>query len=425
MKVRKLIIQGPARLKGEISISGAKNSALPILAATLLTTGECVIHNVPKLRDVETMVKLLRVLGCEVEESYPTIIVKAGRRNNYEAPYDIVRTMRGSFCVLGALVGRLKRARVSLPGGCVIGVRPVDLHLKGISALGVDIDIENGYVNAQADRLKGASIYLGGMFGSSVLATANVMMAAVMAKGTTVIENAACEPEIVDLATFLNKMGAKVHGAGSPWIRIDGVKKLNGAEHTIIPDRIEAGTFIMAGVMTHSDVVIRGLEVGHLGAVLDVLARVKARLKVYKKGSVVKVSQRSRPVAENIATLPYPGFPTDLQAQYMAMMSIAKGTSVITERIYPDRFMHVPELNRMGANIKREGPYAVVQGVKALKGAPVMASDLRASAALVLAGLCAEGRTDISRIYHLERGYERLEEKLSNLGVKLWQEVEE
>lgn len=301
----------------------------------------------------------------------------------------------------------------------------MDLHLKGLAALGAGIEIEAGYVIAEANRLRGSSIYLGGMFGSSVLATANVMMAAVLARGETIIENAACEPEIYDLAKFLKKMGADIEGAGTPWIRINGVKTLHGCEHRIIPDRIEAGTFIIGAAMTRGDVVVKNAVPDHLGAVLDVLRRSGVGIKVYKDDNIIRICQRRGLVAQNIATLPYPGFPTDLQAQFMAMMTISRGTSVITERIYPDRFMHVPELNRMGANIKREGPYAVVQGVKELKGAPVMASDLRASAALVLAGLAAEGRTDISRIYHLERGYEALEEKLSSLGAKIWQEIEE
>ncbi len=425
MGIRKLIVEGPVSLRGEIKVSGAKNAVLPILAASLLTDGETILHNVPKLRDVETMVQLLRVLGCDVKEDYPVLKIRPIDTSKYEAPYEIVRTMRGSFCVLGALLGRRRKARVSLPGGCVIGVRPVDLHLKGLAALGAGIEIEAGYVIAEANRLRGSSIYLGGMFGSSVLATANVMMAAVLARGETIIENAACEPEIYDLAKFLKKMGADIEGAGTPWIRINGVKTLHGCEHRIIPDRIEAGTFIIGAAMTRGDVVVKNAVPDHLGAVLDVLRRSGVGIKVYKDDNIIRICQRRGLVAQNIATLPYPGFPTDLQAQFMAMMTISRGTSVITERIYPDRFMHVPELNRMGANIKREGPYAVVQGVKELKGAPVMASDLRASAALVLAGLAAEGRTDISRIYHLERGYEALEEKLSSLGAKIWQEIEE
>ncbi len=423
MKIRKLVIEGPVKLQGQIIISGSKNAILPILAATLLTEDCCVLSNVPKLRDVETMVKLLRNLGVQVEEDYPVLIIKKGRKKKYFAPYNIVKTMRGSFCVLGPLLAKLKKAKVSLPGGCVIGVRPVDLHLKGLSELGADIKIDGGYVLASAKRLSGQKIYLGGMFGSSVLATANVMMAAVLAKGTTVIENAACEPEIVDLANFLIKMGAKITGAGTPWIVIEGVEELGGAEHSVIPDRIEAGTFMIAAAMTKGNILIKKAKPEHLGAVLDVLRRNNVNLRIYENGDI-RVKLTGKIIPQNIATLPYPGFPTDLQAQYMAMMTLANGTSVITERIYPDRFMHVPELNRMGANIKREGPYAVIQGVSQLKGAPVMASDLRASAALVLAGLSAKGRTDVSRIYHLERGYENLKSKLESLGAKLWEERE-
>ncbi len=423
MKIRKLVLVGPVRLSGEVQISGSKNATLPIMAGTLLAQERCVLHNVPRLKDVETMAKLLRVLGMEVKEDYPTLTITPKRTKKTLAPYSIVRTMRGSFCVLGPLLARHKRAQVSLPGGCVIGVRPVDLHLKGLAELGAQIRIEGGYVIASSRGLKGAKIYLGGMFGSSVLATANVMMASTLADGVTIIENAACEPEIEDLANFLNKMGARISGAGTPWIRVEGVKRLTGAEHTVIPDRIEAGTFLIAGAMTRGDVVLKGADPQHLGAVLDLLKRTGVGLKVYKDGRI-RVRGKRRIIPQNVATLPYPGFPTDLQAQFMAMMSIADGTSVITERIYPDRFMHVPELNRMGANIKREGPYAVVQGVRHLKGAPVMASDLRASAALVLAGLSAKGRTDISRIYHLERGYERLKEKLKALGAELWEEKE-
>ncbi len=414
--MKKFIINGPAELSGTITISGSKNAALPILAACLLTEEEVVLRNVPKLKDIETMVKLLRCLGAQVIEEYPIIRVPAGRKKKYTAPYNIVKTMRGSFCVLGPLLARLKKAKVSLPGGCVIGVRPVDLHIKGISALGADIKLENGYVYAKAKDLRGTDVYLGGMFGSSVLATANVMMCAVLAKGRTIIENAACEPEIVDLSNMLTSMGAKISGAGSPWIEIEGVERLGGVDYTIIPDRIEAGTYIMAGAITKSQIRLKGIELQHLGAVLDVLKRCGIEVKGRKNGQV-NVSENIK--AQNIATLPYPGFPTDLQAQFVALMSVADGTSVITERIYPDRFMHVPELNRMGANIKREGPYCVVQGVRELIGAPVMASDLRASAALVIAGLAAKGRTEVHRIYHLERGYENMIEKLQKVGADI------
>jgi len=330
--------------------------------------------------------------------------------------------MRASFCVLGPLLGKLKKAKVSLPGGCVIGVRPVDLHLKGIKALGADISIDSGYVVARANKLKGSYIYLGGVYGSSVLATDNVMMAAVLAKGRTVIESAACEPEVSDLAEFLIKMGAKIKGQGTPVIEIEGVKYLHGATHSIIPDRIEAGTLILASLVTGGDILIKNVQYQHLGSLIDKLDEAGAHL-VRTDGSLqVKGSRRLKSV--NITTLPYPGFPTDMQAQMMSLMSITPGISVITEKIYPDRFMHVSELNRMGAHIQREGPHAIVEGIKGLSGAPVMASDLRASACLVLAGLAARGKTSISRIYHLERGYENMEQKLIKLGAKVWREKE-
>jgi UDP-N-acetylglucosamine 1-carboxyvinyltransferase len=330
--------------------------------------------------------------------------------------------MRASFCVLGPLLGKLKKAKVSLPGGCVIGVRPVDLHLKGIKALGADISIDSGYVLAKTNRLRGAHIYLGGVYGSSVLATDNVMMAAVLASGKTVIESAACEPEVVDLAEFLIKMGAKIKGHGTPIIEIEGVKNLRGAVHSIIPDRIEAGTMILASLITKGDILIKNVQYQHLGALIDKLDEAGAR--VSRADGSLRVRGNKRLKAVNITTLPYPGFPTDMQAQMMALMCVTGGISVVTEKIYPDRFMHVSELNRMGAHIQREGPHAIVEGIKCLSGAPVMASDLRASACLVLAGLAAKGKTSISRIYHLERGYENIEEKLINLGARVWREKE-
>jgi UDP-N-acetylglucosamine 1-carboxyvinyltransferase len=324
--------------------------------------------------------------------------------------------------VLGPLLGRLKKAKVSLPGGCVIGVRPVDLHLKGIAALGADINIEAGYVTATADKLKGAYIYLGGVYGSSVLATDNVMMAAVLAEGRTVIEAAACEPEVVDLAEFLIKMGAKINGHGTPTIEIEGVKHLHGATHTIIPDRIEAGTIMLASLITRGDILIKNVFAKHLGALIDRLQESGADVAIKENSIHMRYKKPLRAV--NITTLPYPGFPTDMQAQMMSLMSVTPGITVVTEKIYPDRFMHVSELNRMGANIQREGPHAIVQGVSGLSGAPVMASDLRASACLVLAGLAAKGKTTVSRIYHLERGYENIERKLEKLGAKVWREKE-
>jgi UDP-N-acetylglucosamine 1-carboxyvinyltransferase len=418
----KLIIEGGVKLKGEVTVSGAKNAVLPILAATLLTDESCVIKNVPNLRDSNSMLKILRSLGKIVEFDKGRVTVGAGKTTSHIAEYKLVSTMRASFCVLGPLLGKLKKAKVSLPGGCVIGVRPVDLHLKGIKALGAKINIDAGYVEAKADRLRGAYIYLGGVYGSSVLATDNVMMAAVLAQGKTIIESAACEPEVVDLAEFLIKMGAKIKGQGTPTIEIEGVKSLRGATHTIIPDRIEAGTLILASLITGGDILIKNVQYHHLGSLIDKLKEAGAHISLTEGSLQVKGNKRLKAV--NITTLPYPGFPTDMQAQMMALMCVTRGISVITEKIYPDRFMHVAELNRMGAHIQREGPHAIVEGIKGLSGAPVMASDLRASACLVLAGLAARGKTSISRIYHLERGYEFIEQKLINLGAKVWREKE-
>ena len=413
----KLIIEGGKSLKGEVKISGAKNSALPIMAATLLTDAPCVIRNVPKLRDTQTMVKLLQSLGKTVEARNNVIKIFSNGPLKDTAGYDLVSTMRGSFCVLGPLVAKLRRAKVSLPGGCVIGVRPVDLHLKGLKALNVKIEIENGYVFAKAKNLRGAQIYLGGVFGSSVLATANIMMAAVMAQGKTIIESSACEPEIEDLANFLIKMGAKIKGQGTPRITITGVKKLHGADYRIIPDRIEAGTFILLAVATRSDIIIKGACSSHLLALIDTLQG--AGVKFNCTDDVIRVKTKRSIAPVSITTYPYPGFPTDLQAQFMALMALTPGISVVTDKVYPDRFIHIAELNRMGANVRREGINGIVQGVKRLYGAPVMASDLRASAALVIAGLAAKGKTEIHRIYHLERGYENLEKKLTQLGAKI------
>jgi len=418
----KLIIEGGARLKGEVFLSGAKNAVLPIMAATLLTDEPCIIKGVPDLRDTSTMMKILRSLGKNIDFNSGDVCMSSSRKTGFVADYRLVSTMRASFCVLGPLLGKLKRAKVSLPGGCIIGLRPVDLHLKGIKSLGAEVSIESGYVIAQAKRLKGHHVYLGGVYGSSVLATDNVMMAAVLAEGKTVIEAAACEPEVVDLAEFLIKMGAKIKGQGTPIIEIEGVRHLRGAEHRIIPDRIEAGTFMIAALITKGDIVMKNAIYQHLGALIDKLEEAGAHITKSNGSLRVCFKRHLRPI--NVTTLPYPGFPTDMQAQVMSLMSITSGISVITEKVYPDRFMHVAELNRMGARIQREGPHAIVEGVKQLSGAPVMASDLRASASLVLAGLVAKGKTSISRIYHLERGYEGLEQKLESLGAKVWREKE-
>jgi len=418
----KFIIEGGRALKGEVNISGAKNAVLPILAATLLTNEPCIIKNVSNLRDTQTMLKILSSLGKTSEFDDSQIRIESRNSNKYIADYKLVSTMRASFCVLGPLLSRLKKAKVAHPGGCVIGIRPIDLHLKGLSALGADIQILSGYVMARANRLKGNHIYLGGIYGSSVLATENVMMAAALAEGKTIIESAACEPEVADLANFLNKMGAKISGQGTPRLEIEGMKELHGAEYTVIPDRIETGTFMIAAAITKGDVTLKGARWEHLMAVIDKLNEVGVDIKKSTDGLRVKVKRRLKP--SNITTLPYPGFPTDMQAQFMALMSVTSGISVVNEKIYPDRFMHVAELNRMGARIIREGNNAIIQGVKYLSGAPVMASDLRASAALILAGLVAKGVTEVSRIYHLERGYENLDDKLKKIGANVWREKE-
>ncbi|MBU0634489.1 MAG: UDP-N-acetylglucosamine 1-carboxyvinyltransferase [Candidatus Omnitrophica bacterium] len=415
----KIVIDGGIRLKGNIEVSGAKNAALPILAATLLTDKKCVIKNVPNLRDVSTMLKILRSLGIRCWMSDHEVIIEPKTLKNCVASYKLVSTMRASICVLGPLLAKYKQARVSMPGGCIIGQRPVDLHIKGLKSLGAAIKIEHGYIVAAAKKLRGANIFLGGAYGSSVLATANVLMCACLAHGRTLIENAACEPEIVDLAVFLNKMGAKIKGQGTPSITVDGVKCLEGATHSVIPDRIEAGTHILASAITGGQLIVQKAKIEHLSALVDKLDQVGVKVKAYKNGDihVKRKGKVLKPV--DITTLPYPGFPTDMQAQMMSLLALGDGISVLTEKIFPDRFMHVSELNRMGADIFLEGASAIVKGVKRLSGAEVMASDLRASAALVLAGLVAKGRTEISRIYHLDRGYERIEEKLAKVGARI------
>ena len=421
----KLILRGGRKLKGTICVSGAKNAALPILAATLLTEEPSVIRGVPTtLRDIQTMCRILRSLGLEIRinDERKSIEVRPGRYPGWEAPYKFVSTMRASVCLLGPLLAKQKKARVSLPGGCVIGPRPIDLHLKGLKAIGTQITLDHGYVLAKGLHLRGNHVYLGGAYGSSVLATANVMMAATLAHGVTNIENAACEPEVADLIDFLVKMGARIYGRGSKTLEIEGVRTLHGADHEIIPDRIEAGTFLFASAMTRGEVTVKNARLEHLGAVIDKLTESGVSVTKTPKGICAKSSRSLRPI--DITTLPYPGFPTDLQAQATALMGITPGISIITEKIYPDRFMHVSELARMGAQIVLEGPSAIVKGVPSLSGAPVMASDLRASAALVLAGLVATGTTEISRIYHLERGYEFMEQKLRSLGAEIWREKE-
>lgn len=411
-----LVIQGGRPLEGEVQISGAKNAVLPILAATLLTREPCVIRRVPELSDVAFMARVLSSLGARVRVQGGEITVQAARIRGH-GDYDLVRKMRGSICILGPLLGRLKEAQVSLPGGCVIGPRPIDLHLKGLRTLDARITIERGYVCARTRQLRGASVFLGGRAGPTVLGTANVMMAATLARGVTVIESAACEPEIVDLARFLNAMGAQITGAGSPTITITGVDELHGAEHEVIPDRIEAATFAVAAAATRGEVTLHGSRPEHYHAVLDKLAECGARITRRADSVTVKGARRYRPA--DITTQPYAGFPTDAQAQMMVLLTQAEGISLITERIYEARFMHVSELARLGADITLEGPTAVIKGPTPLSGAPVMASDLRASAALVLAGLVAEGETRVKRIYHLDRGYEKIDAKLRGLGARV------
>ncbi|MFH1594412.1 MAG: UDP-N-acetylglucosamine 1-carboxyvinyltransferase [Candidatus Omnitrophota bacterium] len=419
----KLVIDGGVRLKGTVNISGAKNAALPIMAAALLTDETCVINNVPSLRDVDTMIEILRALEVRVERKKGSIFI-SGKCNKVRAPYDLVSTMRASVCVLGPLLAKRGSAEVSFPGGCIIGPRPIDLHLKGIESLGAEIKIRAGYIEAKAKKLRGANIYLGGHFGSSVLATANTMMAATLAEGTTIIENAACEPELVDLANFLISMGARIEGHSTPTIKVKGVTKLHGTSYNIIPDRIEAGTYMLAGIITGGNIFLKNARPSHLLAIVDKLRECGACVSEYKNGIRVVRKSKARIRASAITTLPYPGFPTDMQAQMMSLLCLADGISVITEKIYPDRFIHVSELGRMGARILIEGPSAIISGVRSLSGADVMASDLRASAALVLAGLVGKGRTNLHRIYHLDRGYEKLEEKFKSIGAKIWREKE-
>jgi len=416
-----LLIRGGTPLRGEVRISGAKNAVLPIMAAALLTDQPCVIRRVPDLSDVRFMGRILESLGARVEFGDSEVRIHADNLREV-GDYDLIRKMRGSICILGPLLGRLHRARVSLPGGCVIGTRPIDLHLKGLARLGAKIRIESGYVRATAPRLTGTEIFLGGRLGPTVLGTANILMAGVLADGVTVIESAACEPELVDLADFLKRMGAQISGVGGPTLRVTGVKRLQGAEHEVIPDRIEAATYAIAAAVTKGEVTLVGSRPDHLGAVLDKLQ--EAGVRVDKRGTtlVVRRGPRLRPV--DVTTQPYPGFPTDVQAQMTVLMALTQGISVITERIFESRFMHVSELARLGADVAIEGPNAIVRGGKPLSGAPVMASDLRASAALVLAGLAARGSTQVKRIYHLDRGYEHLDDKLRLLGAKV-QRVEE
>ena len=412
----KIIVHGGHKLSGTVKISGSKNSALPILAASLLTRDTCVIHSVPDLSDIHYMLQILSRLGAQVERASGTVTVQAETISTV-APYDIVRKMRASVCVLGPLLGREREATVSLPGGCVIGDRPIDLHLKGFTALNASSRVEAGDVKLFTSGLKGSTVNLEGRQGPTVLGTDNVMMAATLADGVTVIEGAAAEPEVVDLANFLIKMGAKIEGAGTRRITIEGVKELHGAEHTVIPDRIEAGTFLVAAAIAGTEVTLRRVNPEHLNAVNNALVDGGYLLDVRKDQITLRRNGTPRPL--ELITEPYPGFPTDMQAQMCALLCRANGESRIVEKIFPQRFMHVSELKRMGADISLDGFTAIIRGISDMSGAPVMASDLRASAALVLAGLVADGTTEVNRVYHIDRGYESIDEKLAGLGAHI------
>ncbi len=417
-------IQGGRRLAGRVAIEGSKNAALPLMAASLLTDQTVTLRNVPALSDIQNMGRLLRSVGVEVEGDCGTIRMTSVDENQIHAHYDIVKTMRASICVLGPTLARRKRAVVAMPGGCAFGSRPVDLHLRGMQALGAKIELQGGDIVVTAPRLKGATIFLGGPFGSTVLGTANVMSAATLAEGRTIIESAACEPEVVDLANLLNAMGAKIRGAGSPRIVVDGVEELGGADHTVLPDRIVAGTYAVAAAITNGDVILEDFPYDSLLAAIDRFNEVGVHVERLDESEdmarcTVRVTSERLLRPTTITTQPHPGFPTDLQAQFMTLLCLAQGNSIITEKIYPERFMHVAELSRMGAKLYRQGPTVMVIGGTPLRGAPVMASDLRASASMVLAGLAAEGETIVSRIYHLDRGYARMEETLNLLGARI------
>lgn len=412
----KFVIEGGTPLKGTLQVSGSKNSALPILAATLLSKETCIVHNVPDLSDVRFMLDILSYLGASVIFEKGTATVTA-KTVSSTTPYDLVRKMRASICVLGPILARNHDVKISMPGGCVIGDRPIDIHLRGIEALGAIVNTEGGDVHATAKDLIGTEINMGGKFGSTVLGTGNIMMAATLAKGVTVIEQAACEPEVIDLANFLISMGARIQGAGTRRIEIIGVQELHGTEHNVIPDRIEAGTFLVAAAATRGQLLLKGVEPKHQSSLFHALKSCNVNLKV--EGSTVLVEPNGELKSTEIITETFPGFATDMQAQMVAMLTMVEGISVVTEKIFPNRFMHVPELKRMGADISMEGATAIIRGVKELQGAPIMASDLRASAALVIAGLMAKGKTEVNRVYHIDRGYEHIDEKLKSVGAKI------
>ncbi|MCZ6452025.1 MAG: UDP-N-acetylglucosamine 1-carboxyvinyltransferase [Deltaproteobacteria bacterium] len=415
----RILVRGGRRLEGEVAVSGSKNATLPILISSLLTPEKCVYQGIPDLRDIHTVLRLLSGLGVKVSKEghdggVDQVSLQADNVVKQEAPYDLVKTMRASFLVLGPLLSRFGQATVSTPGGCAIGTRPVNLHLKGLAQMGASIELVHGYVQARAKRLYGARIYLDL---PSVGATENLMMAATLAKGTTVIENAAKEPEVIELAAVLNKMGAKIDKAGSTTVTIEGVDALGGVSHCLIADRIEAGTYLVAAALTDGEVVVRGARSDHLDSFLIKLK--ETGVTISDEGDAIKVTGSARVKSVDIVTLPHPGFPTDLQAQMMALMAVADGVSVITENIFENRFMHAQELKRMGGIIRLEGKRAIVKGVESLSGATVMATDLRASVSLILAGLVAKGVTEILRVYHLDRGYEHIEQKLSGIGADI------
>ncbi len=417
-------IEGPVKLSGSVKVKGSKNAALPIMAAAILAPGKSTIKSVPYLLDVSVCQELLSSLGCKIERlENGDLTIDSTTIDKPIGDYDIVRKSRAGICILGPLLARCNRAEVSMPGGCAIGDRPVNLHIRGMEALGAKIHLKNGYIIAEAPNgLIGKDIFMGGPFGSTVLGTANVLMASVLAKGRTVIECAACEPEVSDLANFLNKIGAKISGIGSPHLVIEGVKELHPIEYELIPDRIEAGTFMAAAAITESELRIEHCRLSDLMAVVEKLRDIGVVVEPENSGCVVSRQGPMKPT--DITTQPYPGFPTDLQAQFMSLLALAKGNSFVIEKIFPDRFMHVAELNRMAADLRKEGQIVIVAGVEKLIAAPVMASDLRASAALVLAGMAAEGTTIINRVYHIDRGYEKIEERLNPLGAKIFREKE-
>jgi len=418
--MEKIIIEGDRKLEGEVAVSGAKNAVLPLMAACILTEGKNTITNVPDLADVRTMIKLLEILGAEVEFENSILSIDSTNLDTWEAPYDLVKTMRASVLVLGPLTARFGRSRVSLPGGCAIGERPIDQHLKGLSILGAKIEIEEGYVDTIAKKLRGGVIPFDV---STVTGTENLILSSVLAEGETVLLNAACEPEVTDLANFLIEMGADIQGAGTDIITIEGVKNLTPIkEYEVMPDRIEAGTFLIASVLTKGNILVKNCRFENMGALIGKL--IEAGAEVTRENGGIRIKGNGEIKSVDFTTLPYPGFPTDMQAQMMTLMSIADGLSIITETIFPQRFLHTGELRRMGADIKLVGNSAVVRGVPSLSGAPTMASDLRASASLVLAGLAGNGKTEVSRIYHLDRGYEKLDRKLENLGARIWREKE-